>query len=157
MLTKAMNGDSAQCHSERPAPVGKRIALPISRHGKHDPDPDPCPVHHPSQAFLLHTGKKMVLRVRKRPGMEAEDVLAPPPSAGGGSVWGKLLGGGSRAQDGVQMLTAVICAMSYVQRLLFLQGPPRSRKRCHTFNAYCFCKVHHGAGRETWGMVRRSC
>ncbi len=54
-------------------------------------------------AACARAGKKMVLRVRKRPGMEADDVLAPPPAAGGGSVWGKLLGGGSKAQDGVQM------------------------------------------------------
>ena len=39
----------------------------------------------------------MVLRIRKRPGMEREDVLAAPRAAGGSggtSVWDKLLGGG---------------------------------------------------------------
>ena len=48
----------------------------------------------------------MVLRVRKRPGMEAEDVLAAPRTAGGsgGSVWGKLIGGGTKpaAADGAR-------------------------------------------------------
>ena len=40
----------------------------------------------------------MVLRIRKRPGMEREDVLAAPRGAGGvgGSVWGKLLGSGTK-------------------------------------------------------------
>jgi len=59
-----------------------------------------------SEKKQTRAGKKMVLRVRKRAGMEAEDVLAPSPAAAGGSVWGKLLGGGSRAAalDGAQRL-----------------------------------------------------
>ena len=45
----------------------------------------------------------MVLRIRKRPGMEQEDVLAAPRAAGGssGSVWGKLLGSGTKPTPAV--------------------------------------------------------
>ena len=52
--------------------------------------------------------------VRKRPGMEAEDVLAPPKPAGGaaGSVWGKLIGGGAKvaAADGAHSCNCrIVC------------------------------------------------
>ena len=45
----------------------------------------------------------MVLRIRKRPGMEREDVLAAPRTAdrAGGSVWGKLLGSGTKPTPAV--------------------------------------------------------
>jgi hypothetical protein len=51
----------------------------------------------------MDAGKKMVLRIRKRPGMEREDVLAAPRGAGGagGSMWGKLLGSGTNPTPAV--------------------------------------------------------
>ena len=90
-------------------------------------------------------GKKMVLRVRKRPGTEAEDVLAPPRPAGGagGSVWGKLLGGGSKAatQDGVRPAAASTARLAL---------PHRARRICLSS---CSSHVQHSAhevGDRTW-------
>ena len=104
-----------------------------------------------SQRLPACAGKKMVLRVRKRPGMEADDVLAPPPAASGSSVWGKLLGGGSKTQDGVQMRLAVRLRAGFRVGL-------NVRSSCGSFQIGGACcgrvrTVHHTAGSGGVGVL----